>query len=110
MTEPCEVVITAPDTDWLIEFTRRLVGARLCASGQTIETIRSIYQWRGEVRDAREARVALRTRTDLVETIVQRVKDEHPYEVPSVIALPIIGGNPDYLDWIRTETQDGGEP
>lgn len=54
--------------------------------------------------------MALRTRTDLVETIAQRVKDEHAYEVPSVVALPIIAGNPDYLDWIRTETQDSGEP
>ena len=105
MTGLCEVVITAPDTAWLVELTRRLVTDRLCASGQTIERIRSIYQWRGEVHDVPEARVALRTRVDLVPAIIGRVRAEHPYVVPSIVALPILDGNPDYLDWIRNETR-----
>ena len=68
----CEVVITAPDPDWLVEFTRQLVADRLAASGHNITPIRSIYRWQGEIYDRPEARVALHTRRDLVARIVER--------------------------------------
>jgi uncharacterized protein involved in tolerance to divalent cations len=64
--EACEVVITAPDPDWLVEFTRRLVMDRLCASGHNFQPIRTIYRWQGQVHDKAEARVALRTRRSLI--------------------------------------------
>ncbi len=94
--EVCEVIITAPDPDWLVEFTRRLVDDRLAACGQNIASIRSIYRWEGAVQDEPEARVALHTRTSLVPAILERTKTEHPYDVPCVNALPIIDGNPAY--------------
>ena len=81
----CEVVITAADADWLAAFTRRLVEDRLAACGHQIAAIRSIYRWDGAVQDEPEARVALHTRTDLVDAIVARVNAEHPYDVPCVI-------------------------
>jgi periplasmic divalent cation tolerance protein len=90
----CEVIITAPDPDWLVEFTRRLVTDRLCASGHNFAPIRTIYRWHGQVHDTTEGRVALRTRRSLVPQIVDRAKREHPYEVPSVVAVPIIDGGP----------------
>jgi periplasmic divalent cation tolerance protein len=64
--EVCEVIITAPDADWLAEFTRRLVDDRLAASGHIIVPIRSIYRWQGQIYDKTEARVALHTRRSLV--------------------------------------------
>jgi periplasmic divalent cation tolerance protein len=103
--EYCEVIITGPDADWLADFTRSLVDARLAACGQNIATIRSIYRWQGNIEDEREARVALHTRTSLVQAIVERANTEHPYDVPCVIALPILGGNPDYVAWIAQETK-----
>jgi uncharacterized protein involved in tolerance to divalent cations len=63
--EVCEVIITAPDPDWLVEFTRRLVTDRLCASGHNFQAIRTIYCWQGQVHDKTEGRVALRTRRSL---------------------------------------------
>ncbi|MEH0981826.1 divalent cation tolerance protein CutA [Micromonospora sp. CPCC 205556] len=50
------------------------------------------------------ARVALHTRTELVPAIVQRADAEHPYEVPCVIATPVIAGNPAYVQWVLDET------
>jgi periplasmic divalent cation tolerance protein len=100
----CEVIITAPDPDWLVEFSRRLVIDRLCASGHNFQPIRTIYRWHGHVHDKTEGRVALRTRLTLLPQIVDRAKREHPYEVPSVVAVPIIDGGPDYLSWILDET------
>jgi periplasmic divalent cation tolerance protein len=97
----CEVIITAPDPDWLIDFTRHLIESRLAASGHNIVPIRSIYRWQGEIHDRYEARVALRTRRSLLERIIAETSARHPYEVPSVVALPILDGSPAYLDWIR---------
>jgi periplasmic divalent cation tolerance protein len=98
-----EVVITG-DPTWLADFTRRLVEDRLAACGQQIAAIRSIYRWDGEVHDDPEARVAVHTRRSLVDRIVERAHDEHPYDVPCVLALPIVGGNPAYQEWVRRET------
>ena len=89
----CEVVITAPDGEWLAAFVRRLVDDQLCAAGHTAP-IRSIYRWAGTVHDKNEARVALHTRTSLVPVIIDRTNAEHPYEVPCVVALPLTQGNP----------------
>jgi periplasmic divalent cation tolerance protein len=101
----CEVVITAPVQDWLIVFARELVDNRLCASVHAFAPIRAIYRWRGEVFDKTEYRVALHTRRSLVDEIVRRTKDQHAYEVPNVSVLPIVDGNPEYLEWILSETR-----
>lgn len=100
----CEVVITAPDSAWLAEFTRSLVDDRLCACGHNFAEIRSIYRWRGAVHDEREARVALHTRRALVPSIVKRVRSEHPYQVACTVALPLVDGSDTYAQWIRDET------
>ena len=104
--EFCEVVVTAADADWLAGFTRTLVDERLAACGHATAVIRSIYRWQGAVHDDDEARVALHTRRSLVPEIVARAADLHPYDVPCVLALPVVGGNPAYLDWIAAETRD----
>jgi periplasmic divalent cation tolerance protein len=105
MTEPiCEVIITADDENWLINFTRSVVADRLAACGQHIAPIRSIYRWDGSIHDDREIRVALHTRASLVPAIINRVNHEHPYEVPCVLALPVQTGNPNYLTWVIQET------
>lgn len=102
--EVCEVVVTAADAEWLAGFTRRLVTDRLAACGQHLTGVRSIYRWQGEVHDEAEARVALHTRASLVPAVVERAAREHPYDVPCVIALPVLAGNPAYLRWVLQET------
>ena len=102
----CEVVITADDADWLAGFTRTLVEERLAACGQAVTTVRSIFRWNGVVHDEQEARVALHTRASLVPAVVERTRQLHPYDVPCVIALPLSGGNPDYLAWVVAETRE----
>ena len=56
-------------------------------------------------RGSHSGRVALRTRRSLLTQIIDRAKREHPYEVPSVVAVPIIDGSPDYLGWIMEQTE-----
>ena len=102
----CEVVVSAADADWLAAFTRTLVDERLAACGHVIPVIRSVYRWEGAVHDEGEARVGLHTRRSLVPAIVARAGELHPYDVPCVIALPLVAGNPAYLEWIARETRE----
>ena len=104
MTELCELVITAPDPDWLRDFTRRLVVDRLASSVHNFTPVQSTYRWRGEVYDRVEGRASLHTRRALVGEIVDRAKEAHPYAVPGISARPINDGNPEYLNWIVEQT------
>jgi periplasmic divalent cation tolerance protein len=103
--EICEVIITAPDAEWLAAFTHRLVDDRLAACGHNIAPIRSMYRWKGRIHDETEARVALHTRLDHLPLIIDRTNKEHPFDVPCVIATKIQGGNPAYLQWVLEETE-----
>jgi periplasmic divalent cation tolerance protein len=103
-SELCEVVITAPDPEWLKAFTRKLVEDRLCASVHNFHPVQSTYRWRGEIYERTEGRASLHTSRARVPEIVARARREHPYEVPGISTRPIDGGNPDYLAWIAQET------
>ena len=104
--EICEVIITADDESWLLDFTRALVRDRLAACGQHLTPVRSIYRWQGAVEGSVETRVALHTRSSLVPAVLERARAEHPYDVPCVLALPVAQGNPDYVAWVL-ESTDG---
>lgn len=99
----CLVVLSAPDAEWTSRFVRDLVADRLCASAHVFP-MRAIYRWNEEMNDVDEYRAELHTRTALVPDIIARVKREHPYEVPGVVAVPLTGGSLDYLRWVRNET------
>jgi periplasmic divalent cation tolerance protein len=103
--ELCEVVLTAPDADWLVEFTRRLVEDRLAASAHTLPEVRSIYRWRGDLVSRTEARATVRTRASLVPSIAARLDHDHPYEVPGIVALPIVTSSPAYTAWLLAQTE-----
>jgi periplasmic divalent cation tolerance protein len=106
MEDVCEVVVTHDDAEALVALTRTLVEERLVACGHHVTPVRSIYRWQGAVHDETEARVALHTRAALVDAVVARVGELHPYEVPCVLALPVLGGNPAYLRWVVAETRE----
>jgi len=106
-SELCEVVITAPDPEWLRVFSRQLVEDRLCASAHNFQPIQSIYRWHGEIYERTEGRVSLHTSRARIPDIVARAKREHPYELPGISARPIDDGNPDYLAWIEEASSPG---
>ncbi|MFE6925002.1 divalent-cation tolerance protein CutA [Nocardia sp. NPDC057663] len=98
------VTITAETAEWLAEFTRRLVADRLAACGNIVPAVRSIYSWNGEVQDDTEALVLIHTRAALVDAIIRRADDEHPYDTPQVLAIPLTGAHPGYADWVVEQT------
>jgi periplasmic divalent cation tolerance protein len=83
---------------------RILVEERLAAAVNVLPGMRSIYRWQGAIEGATEALLIAKTRTALVPRLTARVIALHSYECPSVVAVPICGGNPDYLTWIEAQT------
>jgi periplasmic divalent cation tolerance protein len=100
------VLITAPDEETGREIARALLAENLAACINITSPIRSIFRWEGEICDDGEVLLIIKTRPELFEQVLRVVKDNHPYEVPEVIALPIVMGLPEYLSWIEAETQD----
>lgn len=106
---PVEIVVTAPEHDWMRQLIRDLVQEHLCAAGH-MQPFETVYSWQGEIFEKTETRGVLYSRASLVERITDRVRQDHPYEVPHVTATPLTAGNPDYLAWIITETAAAGSP
>ena len=66
--------------------------------------VQSIYRWQGKVEKGAEMAMLVKTRAELVERVIQRVKELHSYEVPDIVSLPIEKGYPPYLRWIDEST------
>ena len=94
------VLVTAPDADVAARIARTLVGEGLAACGNIVPGIRSIYRWGGAIQDDVEVLLVLKTGRERVGALAARVKDLHPYELPEVIALPVVGGSEAYLAWV----------
>lgn len=99
------IFITAPNEDEAARIARSLVEARLAACANIVRNIRSIYTWQGSVQDDTEVLMVVKTREVLFEAVSDRVRELHSYDVPEIIALPIIDGSPDYLKWLRGSTE-----
>ncbi|MFB7470836.1 divalent-cation tolerance protein CutA [Kitasatospora sp. NPDC056184] len=79
------------------------VRARLAACAQ-VHRIQSVYWWEGEVQDAAEWRIDLKTRAELASALTDFINEQHDYDTPEVIAVPVVAGSAAYLDWVRAET------
>jgi periplasmic divalent cation tolerance protein len=105
MDTGCVQVVVAVDTEeHASDIARRLVDERLAACVQVGGPITSTYRWHDAVETATEVLLVAKTREDHLPELTERVRALHPYEVPEITAVPIVGGLGDYLDWIRTET------
>jgi periplasmic divalent cation tolerance protein len=98
------VYITAASPEQAEQIGRALVAARLAACVNILPGMRSIYHWQGAIETATEAVLIAKTRADLTDALLARVKALHTYAVPCAVVLPIQGGLPEFLDWIEAET------
>lgn len=100
--------VTAANADEAKKIGEALVEERLVACANILAPVASIYWWQGQVQRDSEAVLIAKTRADLVERAIARVKTLHSYSVPCVVSLPIERGNPDFLAWIAAETAPAG--
>ncbi|MCL0088594.1 divalent-cation tolerance protein CutA [Dehalococcoidia bacterium] len=83
---------------------RALVDEKLVACVNVGE-VNSYFRWEGEVQEEGEALLIMKTKAGKVKEIIGRIRDLHSYEVPEIIALPIIDGHEGYLDWVRESVE-----
>ena len=78
-----------------------LVEERMAACVQIVEPITSVYRWQGNVEEEKEVLLLIKSTRDLVPRIADLLEQIHPYEVPELIATPIVGGSTAYLNWLK---------
>ena len=96
--------ITAKDQDQALRLARALLERRLVACVNLLPGVRSLYWWKGELCEESEVVLVAKTREQLCGQVSALVREIHSYEVPCVVFMPIIDGNPDFLAWINQET------
>ena len=99
------VYLTAKNEKEALAIARALVEERLAACVNLLGKTRSIYRWQGRIADEREVAFMVKTRKTLLPALTARVKKLHSYECPCIVALPIVGGSDDFLEWLDQETK-----
>ena len=91
---------------------RAVVERRLAACAQVIGPITSTYWWQGQIETAEEWLCVMKSRQDLHEPLEKAIRQVHPYDVPEILAVPVVQGSQDYLEWMDHELAqpaDGGQ-
>lgn len=99
-----EVRVTAGSREEADRICSAVVGQRLAADCQIIAPIESTYWWAGEIQRSEEWLLLMKTTIGRFEELARRVRELHSYEVPQIVAVALVAGTADYLEWIRRET------
>lgn len=83
-----------------------LVSRRLAACVQVVGPISSTYRWKGTVESASEWQCQIKTSADRYDDVEAAIRTHHPYDVPEIIALPIVQGNAAYLEWLHESVRE----
>ena len=106
MADAALLVLTQmPDPASAQALARALVEERLAACVTVGAPVDSLYHWRGEIETAREVPVVIKTRADRYAAVEAAIVARHPYELPEILAVPLLHGLERYFDWIRAETR-----
>lgn len=94
------ILVTAPDAKQAAAIASRLLNGKLVACANVLPGVSSTFWWEGKIDSADEVLLIVKTRAALLDAVIDAVREVHSYDVPEIIALPIIGGNAEYLKWI----------
>jgi periplasmic divalent cation tolerance protein len=98
------VFTNAPDRSVAIAIAQALVDARLAACVNVLAGCTSVYRWEGAVETAEELPIIIKTRVGRYAEVEAAIRRLHPYELPEIVAVPVVEGLPEYLDWVTEET------
>jgi len=101
------VLITTATEEEARSVAELLLNQRKAACVNIVPRINSLFWWQDKLDSTRESLLIVKTKASVLNEIVRLVKEIHSYDVPEIIALPIIGGNRDYLEWIGKEVKRG---
>ena len=99
------MIITTTETEEEAEkIAEIVVSEKLAACVQIIPSIKSVYRWQGKVEKSKEQLLFIKTKTELFEKVEKAIKENHSYEVPEIVAVPINNGSKEYFEWIENVT------
>ena len=104
-SEAIVVICACPDEPTAARIAQELVNQRLAACVNRLSSVRSTYSWQGRIQEEPEVVLTIKTTRERYEALEVRLRALHPYEVPEIIALPVVAGSASYLNWIASETQ-----
>ena len=104
MTDYILVIITASSAEEAKSISDLLLNKRLAACTNQIADVKSLYWWKDSIESEDEVMLLAKSRASLFDDIVLAVKEVHSYDIPEVLAIPILSGSPEYLNWIFEET------
>lgn len=99
------VMTNLPDESGANTLARHLVEQKLAACVNRLPGVRSTYRWQGDIEEANEVTLLIKTTQRCYGELEAAIKNMHPYQVPEIVIVPIIGGSMPYLDWIALETK-----
>ncbi len=108
--EYCLVLSTCPVGDTATNLARMLVQERLAACVNVLPGLTSIYPWQGAIESSQEALLLIKTEKALYTRLETRLREQHPYELPEIVAVPVERALPDYLQWISQWLHDTPSP
>jgi periplasmic divalent cation tolerance protein len=103
MTDKIVVLTTCATAEEAGKIARALVSKRLAACVNVLPSVRSIYRWKGEMEEAQETQLVIKSSRGLFDAVRAEIEKLHSYEVAEVIALPIVDGSNGYLEWLGRE-------
>jgi len=103
--EAVVVLVTAAGQEEAEALSRILLGERLCACVTIVPQTTSLFRWQGNIDVARESLLVVKTTREALPALGAAIKRHHSYQVPEVLAIPVVGGSAEYLDWLTTETK-----
>ena len=99
-----QIFITVPSRECAESICRKIVESRLAACAQVTGPITSTYWWDEKIETTEEWLCIMKTRSNLLDDLENEILEAHPYEVPEIVALPIVAGSKEYLAWIDSTT------
>jgi len=94
------VFSTVPSVEVGTEIARDLVENMIAACVNIVPRIKSVYEWDGEIVEENESLLIIKTKQLFMDTLIERISEIHPYDIPEIIAMPVVEGNREYLNWI----------
>ncbi|MGH3328177.1 MAG: divalent-cation tolerance protein CutA [Streptomycetales bacterium] len=104
MAEYVQVVTTTDSAEEASRLARGVVEARLAACVQVVGPVEAFYRWEGKVESDNEWQVQAKTTGERLAELEAYIRERHSYDVPEIVATPIVGGSEEYLSWLGSET------
>jgi len=100
-----QIITTVNTEDSGRHLATLLVDRRLAACVQIVPGIKSIYRWKGKIEEEQEVQLIIKSRENLYKAVEQVILENHPYECPEILSIPVLDGYGEYLAWLEENVQ-----